>query len=307
MRKILRDIKKYIFSTDDFSLAKYNDGFRYPVDLEFTLEEQGFYYRPVDESGIPYKVYASVGRQYNPTRIAAYALAHYNSYIGDQSQFKKQIFLKCADWFLERSTARYEYNFDWEDLKAPWISCMAQGEAASVLVRAYKLTGNNAYLEQAEKSLEPLYCSIDEGGVQSKLSDGSLFVEEYPSKNPTHVLNGFLYTLIGLGEVADVTGSQKHKELFSQLIASLRHNIGLWSYRKWSLYEDPATANGINYCTPSYHNLQLSQLKWLCQRVDAPEIEKFLVVWEGGLSSLSSRLCAFCGKVYFRLLNRAQR
>lgn len=305
--KIYQDVEKYFTGTRDFS---YLDSFKsgcYPIDLAFTLENETFYFTPKDRDGIPYKVYASVGEQYNPTRVAAYGLAHFNRYVLHGDEESKEKFLKCASWFLSNTQARYQYHFDWIDLKAPWISCMAQGEAASVLIRAYKLTGENKYLVQAEKSLAPLFLPIIDGGVRSVLPDGSIFVEEYPSAKPTHVLNGFLYALIGLGEYTDATGSQVHQELFDNLVRSLCKNIDIWCYAHWSLYEDRGKANGLNFCTPSYHNLQITQLKWLSKRVYSPDIQHVIENWEKGLSSFFMRVFSLFGKVYFRIKNKAQR
>jgi len=307
LNKNYRDINKYLFSTNEFSYLERSDDSLYPIDLDFTLADEGFYYAPKDEQGIPVKEYVSVGSQYNPTRIAAYGLAHFNRYAASGLKESKRVFFKCADWFLSNTQARYEYHFDWVDLKAPWISCMAQGEAASVLVRAYRLSGKQFYLNHAEESLDPFFKVIEEGGVQSRLSDGSIFVEEYPSAKPTHVLNGFLYALIGLGEYADATGSQSHQELFDNLVRSLCKNIDIWCYARWSLYEERGKANGLNFCTPSYHNLQITQLKWLNKRVNNPDIQHVIETWEKGLNSFFMRFYALFGKVYFRLKNKAQR
>ncbi|CAB1259462.1 D-glucuronyl C5-epimerase [Vibrio cholerae] len=308
MKKIIQDVFKYILGTADFSLVtQSNSGFLYPICLNFTLENNRFYYNLLDDNGIPYRFYQSVGVQYNPTRIAAYGLAHFNRYIDNAFDNDKEIFMKCANWFLDLDNARYEYNFDWGQLKSPWISCMAQGEAASLLIRAYKLTGEDKYLLQAEKSLTPLFLPITEGGVQSVLPDGSIFLEEYPSLKPTHVLNGFLYALIGLGEYIDVTGSKVHQDLFDKLVNSLCQNISIWCYAGWSLYEDSVKAKGLNFCTPSYHNLQITQLKWLNKRVNNPDIQRVIEVWEKGLNSFLMRVFALLGKVCFRLKNKAQR
>ena len=184
---------------------------------------------------------------------------------------------------------------------------MAQGEAASVLVRAYRVTNNSTYLDHAERSLRPFFCSIPDGGVQSKFDNGSVFLEEYPSSKPTHVMNGFLYALVGLSEFCDVRESEKHFSLYKELVETLKNNIGLWCNGSWSLYEDPALAGGMNSCTPSYHNLHISQLKWVCKRTEVPELCRVVSSWERGLNSFPVRMRALWGKVLFRLKNQAQR
>ena len=306
-KKVYFDLQKYFLGTKEFSLfdPTFNDC--YPIDLEFTLEKESFYYSPKDVDGIPCKVYTSVGEHYNPTRIAAYGLANFNRYLLENKKESKEKFIKCANWFLSKKSAKYEYLFNWGPLKSPWISCMSQGEAASVLVRAYILTKKISYLSHAEKSLEPFFYSIASGGVQSTLNDGSIFLEEYPSKWPSHVLNGFMYALIGLSDYIDISKSKKHQLLFDKLIFSLDKNIHLWVHGKWTLYDDPSCSGGKNFCTPSYHNLQITQLTWLANRTNSIKIKVFTNSLKNGLSSLSTRLFALVGKIYYRLRFKAQR
>lgn len=307
-RKIFGDFQKYFYGTDEFSFLPSRDSFHYPIDLSFTLEDIPFYYHPVDDYGIPYKVYASVGEQYNPTRVAAYGLSNYNLFADSGDEVAKNLVLKVADWFLGKENARYEYNFDWQDLKAPWISCMAQGEAASILVRAFILTNDSAYLNHAKKSLAPFFEEVPHGGVRSYLADNSVFLEEYPSSRPGHVLNGFLYSIIGLEEYCRVSKDEDALTLFDELVKSLVDNIHLWSANSWSLYEirEPS-AKMANYCTPSYHNLQISQLKWVLEHRASDKLGEIVEEWERGLQSFPVRMYAMLGKVVYRLNNRAQR
>lgn len=304
--KVLQDVQKFILGTSDYSFIQHPSSI-YPIDLAFTLDCERFYYSQKDDDGIPVKHYSSVGTHYNPTRVAAYGLAHYNRYLLTNTKDSKNFFFKCADWFLSNKQALYYYNFDWHTLKAPWISCMSQGEAASILVRGYLVSSNKNYLEHAELSLEPFFLSIKEGGVASTLSDGSLFLEEYPSKNPPHVLNGFLYALIGLYEFARVSGSVKHFDLFRTLVESLQQNISIWDIGKWSLYEDPKISVMENWCTPSYHNLQITQLLWLNEKTPSEYIGKMISHWIKGSDSLNIRLRALVHKSVFRFVHKAQR
>jgi hypothetical protein len=307
--KIARDLAKYLFSTSDFTFLSNRGNFLYPLDLDFTLDDFSFFYHPQDNQGIPYKIYSSVGKQYNPTRIAAFALSSYNRFIANNDYQPKIDFFNSANWFLKFHSARYEYHFNWNNLKAPWISCMAQGEAASVLVRAYLLSKDESYLIQARKSLEPFFTPIVNGGVQSFLPDGhSLFLEEYPSENPKHVLNGFLYALIGLNEYCQITDDKKCKKMMEIFVDSLYNNINNWRAGKWSLYEIPLSCGDMkNYCTPSYHNLHIAQLKYVNEFFPSSTMTKLIRVWEQGLDSTFVRLNAMMRKVLFRLVHKAQR
>lgn len=307
MSKLLKDINEYIKGTNSFSYSDYDyNSFVYPIGLEFTLDDIEFYYKDIDEKGIPYRVYKSVGKQYNPTRIAAYGLAHYNDYINKQSGESKQIFLKMAEWFLAEESCLYSYGFDWDDLRAPWISCMAQGEAASILVRAYKITGDDVYLNHALKALEPCFINITNGGVQSLIDNKYVFLEEYPGSKNMHVLNGFLFGLIGIIETRLITNDDELKTLEEKLIYSLIENLDRWG-EDWSYYQIDADKKLKNFCTPAYHNLHISQLKFINEHYPDKRFEKKINSWSKGANRIDTRVKALIGKVTYRIINKAQK
>jgi len=185
---------------------------------------------------------------------------------------------------------------------------MAQGEAASVLVRAYQLTNDMRFLEKARLALEPFLRSISLGGVQSQIDGEWLFLEEYPTLNPEHVLNGFLYALIGLIEYCEQVPSDEELIALRDLLAqSLVQNIDKWGAKNWSYYQIPADKKCINSCTPKYHNIQISQLTYVVSKLKLEGLTCVIERWSLGAESLSTRLYALFCKVEFRLKNRAQR
>ncbi|PIO56549.1 D-glucuronyl C5-epimerase, partial [Teladorsagia circumcincta] len=82
-------------------------------------------------------------------------------------------------------------------LDAGWYSAMAQGHALSLLTRAYAATKNASYLVVASKALDLFEKDASAGGVRNKLF-GNDWYEEYPTSPGSYVLNGFIYSLIGL-------------------------------------------------------------------------------------------------------------
>ena len=128
VQKIWYDFQSALWGNSDFgfderSLTK----LYYPLDLEFTLQNEEYYYSPKDAQGIPIIKYVSVGEQYNPTRIATYALAHFQRYLNANDEQSKKKFFHIAEWFMNSSDGIWPYNFSWGKLSAPWISCMSQG------------------------------------------------------------------------------------------------------------------------------------------------------------------------------------
>jgi len=308
--KIGRDIAGYFWSNQEFDYRKDTlETNAYPIDLSFTLEKEHLYYLPKDKDGLPQREYYSVGKQYNPTRIAAYALAHYNSYIDSRDQKHKETFLKAANWFLKSKDGRWVYNFDWGKLHAPWISAMAQGEGISVLVRAWALTKEQKYLDQAIKACHPMSMPISEGGVLSRLKDGTPFLEEYPVEKPVHVLNGFMYAIIGLVDMERITKSRISSCLrVDELIAGLEKHIDDWDIGYWSAYDLSTNKIGVrNAVTVSYHRLHTTQLLFLGEWSKSEALLKKAEIWRRYEQKLSNRMKAFIVKMIYRMMEKAQR
>jgi heparosan-N-sulfate-glucuronate 5-epimerase len=306
--KLSRDVGSYIFSNQDF---KFNEqslkSFVYPVDLEFTLQNEAFFYEPKDENGLPIRVYHSVGRQYNPTRVAAFGLAHFNRFQTTGGDLSRQLFFKCADWFMKPSDGLWQYNFDWGDLKAPWISCMSQGEGISVLVRAFYLSGQVGYKQQAHRALEPLCLAIEEGGVRSTIEGQWPFLEEYPSAKPVHVLNGYLYALIGLYDFTKIDEAVAEKVGFRSLVETLRYKIKDWDVGYWSAYDLGESTSAVhNAVTVSYHRLHIAQLKFLGSVTHTPELLDIAKRWETYLANPLYRMRALVNKLNYRRVKPAQ-
>lgn len=113
--------------------------------------------------------------------------------------------LTAAHWLAkhERPDGGIPYLFDYPGGAppefAPWISALSQGQAISELMRAYQVTGSPGYLHAARHALDPFLRPVP-AGVTS-LWDGLPWYEEYPAANPDHVLNGFMFALVGLHDL----------------------------------------------------------------------------------------------------------
>ena len=86
------------------------------------------------------------------------------------------------------------------ELRPPWVSAMAQGEGASLLVRLYMATRDERYSEGARRALAAGRVPSRSGGA-SALLNGESFPEEYPTEPPSFVLNGAIFALWGSFDV----------------------------------------------------------------------------------------------------------
>jgi hypothetical protein len=135
----------------------------------------------------------------HPDGVAQWGLREYAH--GDRRPL-----LAAARWLAdhERPDGGIPYLFDYgggsPPMFAPWISALSQSQAISELMRAYEVSGSPVYLHAARHALEPFLHPVPTG--VASLWDGLPWYEEYPAADPDHVLNGFMFSLIGLHDLA---------------------------------------------------------------------------------------------------------
>jgi peptidoglycan/xylan/chitin deacetylase (PgdA/CDA1 family) len=185
-------------------------------------------------------------------------------------------------------------------IEPPWVSAMAQGEGASLLVRIHGETGDDRYAEAAIRALDPMRVPTSKGGASAELG-GGVFLEEYPSNPPSMVLNGALFAIWGCRDVAlalaDEGAAQLHREALDTLAANIhRYDTGFWSL--YDLFPHPVR----NVASGAYHRLHITQLKAQQLAEPRPEFAQALANFERYETSAACRNRALAQKVAFRLL-----
>jgi hypothetical protein len=151
----------------------------------------------------------------------------------------------------------YEVAVPKYGLIPPWHSAMAQGQAASLFVRMHLLQRDEAAAEFALSAIAGL-AEPNLGLIASSSSGPSL--EEAPHRPPSRILNGWIYALWGVWDVAVGLGDQRAEKLFADSVRALevwlpRYDLGWWS--RYSI------AGGIadgDIAKPFYHRLHVTQL-----------------------------------------------
>ncbi len=185
-------------------------------------------------------------------------------------------------------------------LEPPWLSAMAQGEAASLLVRVHSRTPDERYAAAAKKALEPMLSKVADGGVAADL-DGGWFPEEYPSEPSSYVLNGAIFALWGCRDVAVALDHPAAADLYETGVDTLAANIHRFDTGYWSLY-DLFPHPVRNLASGAYHLLHLNQLRALQRVTPRPEFEHTIERFARYQESRLSRSRALASKVAFRLL-----
>lgn len=240
-----------------------------------------------DESGI-----LRNGGYYNAVSIAQYALHCYELLCGGDAG-SREPFLKHAEYLLraQRGDGMYVYEnaFPQYGVRPGWYSCMAQGEASSVLLRAYALTSDFRYLDGALRALEPLERDVSADGASIVRGD-VVFFEEI-AQQPCHILNGHLYAAFAVWEMcAFGFAPQSLRDLHEASIRTLLRWLPQYDARGWSYYQLAARAGGErHFATLFYHQTHIAQLDIYAAMTGRPEFRDMSRRWRAGLHNLGVR------------------
>lgn len=185
-------------------------------------------------------------------------------------------------------------------LDPPWLSAMAQGEGASLLVRLHLATGEAEFAEAARKALEPMSVPSAEGGCMALL-DGRPFPEEYPTQPPSFVLNGGIFALWGYLDAGLGLGDPAARDAWDAGVSLLADSIGRYDLGYWSRY-DLFPHPVVNVASAGYHGLHITQLDAMSIVAPRPEFERAAAAFRRYRDSRVCRARAFAGKALFRLL-----
>jgi glycosyltransferase involved in cell wall biosynthesis len=207
----------------------------YPLDMSSYL---ALPYYAFNEKGVPRHV-TSYG--YHPTTIAHYALAHWNQYLVTHEELHLNIFLMQAEWLVEHEVIIDEAASGWPSslshpdvsAKGSWLSALTQGCGISVLMRAYKFTGDNTFLEVADRVIGTFQRDILDGGVSTPIAGEGVFFEEVAVYPAAHMLSGFMFALLGLYDYVMVTDNTQVAELIRHALATMHSlldefDTGFW-------------------------------------------------------------------------------
>jgi hypothetical protein len=243
----------------------------------------------LDESGIPLIKYGD-DFFYNPVSIALDALAEYSRKDGPSKQFMiKASYL--AGMVGEDGALRYPFRYQryatGEWYEPGWVSGMAQGLALSVFSRAFHLTSDQKFIAAGEKAMAFMLLSEKQGGPMTTLmhfspapSDAP-FIMEYPQNPPVYTLNGFMFSIIGLYDWANVTGSNQAIESASQAISTLKillpyYDLGTLTSYDLSYITVPKRPSGTKqppHISFRYHVVHIQQL-WALYKLTGDPILK---------------------------------
>lgn len=161
------------------------------------------------------------------------------------------------------------------ELQPGWYSAMAQGQAMSLLARAYLKSKNIKYLQSALKGVRPFEVSSSQGGVKARFVNTYDWYEEYPTTPGSFVLNGFIYSLLGLYDLKEVASPEDRvtaEKLYFEGLKSLKAMLLMFDTGSGTFYDLRHITLGIspNRARWDYHTTHVNQLLTLSIIDDDP-------------------------------------
>lgn len=231
-----------------------------------------------------------------PIAVFQYGLGSYDLYLIKKNELYKDKFRLMVDWAVNNQDESGAWNnFFYIYPDAPY-SAMAQGEGASLLIRAYKEFGDDKYLVRAKKAIEFMLKSLETGGT-TLYKGNDIFFQEFIHK-PT-VLNGWIFALFGIYDLVKISGDERLKQILRKTLTSLESNLSKFDNGYWSMYNTDGMIT-----SPFYHDLHIAQVSVL---YDLFEVETFKIYaerWKGYKNKSINRKHAFVKKALQKLYEK---
>lgn len=210
-----------------------------------------------------------------PAGLAQLALGWWERSLGGEER-AVAAFDSACELLLDRAVSQgdalvwpYDVAVPKYGLQPPWFSAMAQGQIASVLVRAGAAEAALAALRPLLERSEPFVVEREAGPV----------LEEAPTRPPSCVLNGWIYALWGVRDVAVGLGSAEAGRLFDESLQALLATLHEYDTGWWSRYS--LWADGRDLAKPFYHRIHVAQLEALHALTGIPELAAVARRWRG--------------------------
>ena len=140
-----------------------------------------------------------------------------------------------------------------------WVSGMTQGTAVQALARGARVLRRARYLRVAESALATFERPPPVG--VSVPAEGGRHYLMYSFNSELRILNGFLQSVVGLHDMAEISGALRARRAYGRGERAARAAVAAYDTGAWSLY-----ASGGRESTADYHRLVHGFLTGLCER-----------------------------------------
>lgn len=251
----------------------------------------------LDEEGIPVHWLSNGRKVYLPTAVAQYGLGAYDVYLESSAQEARDAFISTANWLLNEQDEQGGWPI-WTRLgmngMVPY-SAMTQGEGASLLYRAANETGTSEYRIAADRAIECMLASPENGGT-ARWETGRLVLEEKVESPPSAILNGWIFAIFGLHDGVLVSGLPEWRHAFQLTSQTLAADLNEYDAGYWSMYDRRG-----HLASPFYHHLHIAQLAVLAELTGERVFAQMANRWRKYSRRCVNRWRAFCVKAVQKL------
>ncbi|MFT6501836.1 MAG: hypothetical protein ACJASQ_001952 [Crocinitomicaceae bacterium] len=267
------------------------------------------YFGDFDAEGIPM---SGFGEQavYSQIYIVQYGLICHDLVIdGIDVELNKGYVKNCVNWLLKNKEEhqgttiwRNHYPNPRYDLKSGWVSGMYQGQVISLLLRYGQMFDQmDVVLPITQSAFEFFDIEYKDGGVKRFDKNGLLWFEEYPGAEPSFVLNGFVYTLLGIYDLWRVTKDPAVKNVIDECVKTLKESMQFYDSGYWSVYDQLNKELATKY----YHkNIHIPLMEVLHNLTGEEIFDAYKKRWEKQLNSNFNRVWV---QVMYRVQPRLRR
>lgn len=250
----------------------------------------------VDQQGVPYSDYGEyhglqIGVQRSVLAVAERGLVYWQRFfqpedVGVQLSYDwrrhpknkeadpqdpKQalsMLLACADWLRDEvvwcnngefAVWVYPYPFSY-GTQPGWRSAHAQAVGLQLLARAQEVSPDGHYMSSAKGLFMAFSVPVAEGGLLERTHHGGVWFEKMADANNQQpkVLNGMLFALLALHDLAERTGNAEAAALFEEGVQGVLPCLPLYDLGDWSAYDVSGRRASAHY-----HAIHINQLNLL--------------------------------------------
>lgn len=160
----------------------------------------------------------------------------------------------------------WEYYFDFGGGRPPWVSSLSQGTGLQAIARSAEKLGRMPELLPRIQQGLTLFEQAPPTGVRVETGEGAHYAQ-YSFSPGLRIINGFVQSLVGLYDVARITGDARAAQLYADGDRAARVEVPRFDTGAWSYYSREAIVRESDL---HYHTLLRDFLASLCDRTAEP-------------------------------------
>ena len=230
-----------------------------------------------------------------PIAVFQYGLGLYDLLLSSNDSSMEKKFREISDWALNNQEllgSWDNFSYIYKDHK---YSAMAQGQGASLLIRAYVHFKEIKYFEAAKKAIDFMLIPLENGGTVKHIGN-QIFLQEFTNKDT--VLNGWIFAIFGLYDFALTSNDDHYFNTLRITLTTLTENLHTFDSGYWSYYN----ITGSILSSRFYHRLHISLLKVLFELFKVEVFQQTYKKWEKFDRNLISRTKAFILKAIQKII-----